>query len=677
MEEKELSLMKKGVRKMANNSKRKLLFIALFLITMLSSAAYTSLIPNACASEVTTQQKAITVLNSVVDLDTAECTTSLIEESKSTLSGLPREEITFKLISSEGSSQVKCSFVNNKLHLIYLSDYASSLSRTKPDATTRDMAKDFMGRYQSYTGNPFYGKLGSMLDGVATNQNLTKTLGNVKLEVSVLGDGEYANVFWTYVDENGIRAQMKNVGMSYAHGRLESFMDNWQFYNVAGVPKLSREEAIAVALKAVENFSWDAYADDGEIVTVSDFEVVSVGNATLSYLNSAKQDLARGGDSFTLYPSWYIPLGFDKFYSGSVTGAVVRVWADTGEVEKIGTLSSGGAPLSGDITPTETGNQSPLWEVLFAISVAIAVVAICFCGIKLRSNRSGIKLRSNRNSQLKSGISKVSVTLICVMLSFSLIFAAIPNANAKRAQIYVSHTGQTAQDLIVMGYTSGAITSLLNSAGYNAFNNYYQTTWQEYYDNTVNDQSYDTFNVVLHYGHMAGPNSVILSDNNVLTYQNVQYFMWTFDWRFRFVWLWACMTANGPSTGMPWAWTYYGFNSVDGYRYPDPVPSCYIGFENMSPSIYDRSFRWWDDVYAYEFLYDVYYNLLHYGDNIHDALNWASYDNFGIPYDSPYEPLYMGYESWWPGNYGDPPFPPWWYPGKMKVYGNSGIYLID
>ena len=654
---------------MANNSKRSLLFITLFLITILSPTAYASLIPNVCASEVTTQQKAITVLNSVVDLDTAACTTSLIEESKSTLSGLPQEEITFKLISSEGNSQIKCSFVNNKLHLIYLSDYASSLSRTNPAATTCDMAKDFMGRYQSYTDNPFYGELSSMLDGVAPEENLTKTLGNVKLEVSVLGDGDYANVFWTYVDENGIRAQMKNMGVSYAHGRLESFIDNWQFYSVAGVPKLSREDAIAVALKAVETFSWEAYADAGEIVTVADFEVVSVGNVTLSYLNSAKQDLARGGDPFTLYPSWYIPLGFDKVYPGSVTGAVVRVWADTGEVEQIGTMSSGVTPLAENMTPTETGNQSPLWEMLVAISVAIGVVAICFCSIKLRSNR---------NSQLKSGISKVPVILICVMLSLSLVSAAIPNANAKRAQTYVSHTGQTVLDLTVMGYTSGAITSLLNSAGYNAFNNYQETTWNEYYSNTVNDQSYDTFNVVLHYGHMAGPNTVILSDNNVLTYQNVRYFLWTFDWRFRFIWFWSCMSANGPSTGMPWAWTTYGFGSDDGYHWPDCwALSCYIGFEGMSPSVYDRSFRGWDGVYAYQFLYDVYCYLLVSGWNIHDALNCASYENFGIPYDNSTEPLYNGFESWWPGNYGDPPIDPGWYEGKMKVYGNSEIYLVD
>jgi hypothetical protein len=33
-----------------------------------------------------------------------------------------------------------------------------------------------------------------------------------------------------------------------------------------------------------------------------------------------------------MYLAWYVPLGFDKFYPGDVSGLTVILWADTGEV---------------------------------------------------------------------------------------------------------------------------------------------------------------------------------------------------------------------------------------------------------------------------------------------------------------------------------------------------------
>jgi hypothetical protein len=658
---------------MANNSKRKLLFIALFLITMLSSAAYTSLIPNVCASEVTTQQKAIDVLNSVVGLNMTTYTANLNKESNSTLSGLPQEETNFNLISSEGSLRARCSYVNGKLHQIYLSDYTGSLSLNQPNTNTLNMAKDFMARYQSYMGDSFYGKLSSMLDSVFANENLSKTLGSVKLEVSVFGDEAYKNLVWTYVDENGVPAVAKNVVLSYDHGRLQSFMDNWKLYRIAGVPKLSSDDAITIALKATQNFSWTAYTNNDEVVTVSDFKVVSIGNATLSYLNYYEHNSPRDGDPFTLYPSWYIPLGFDKVYPGSVTGAIVRVWADTGEVGSIGAMVSGGVPLPDDITTIETESQGSPLEVFFAIVLAIGVVGICFCCIRLRSKRK---------SPIKSSISKVSVTLLCIMISFSLILTTTPNASAitKVAETYVSQYGQTQMDMQYMGGVSGHITSVLSSAGFYAFNNYgYLTTWSNYQYYTWWDQYYGDFTTVFHYGHMADQNNLKLSDGKVLTSGlpsgNVDSWVYA-QYEFYFIWLWACMQANGPRVGMPPAWAnWYYLTSTDGYHYPDPYgPYCFIGFQGMSPSIYYGSFRY-STCQAWVFIEKVY-DYLASGYSVHDSLNQASMSvsTFHLPYDQ--SPLFLGFESWWPANYGDPPFPQGWYQGWMKVYGHSGLPLV-
>lgn len=51
---------------------------------------------------------------------------------------------------------------------------------------------------------------------------------------------------------------------------------------------------------------------------------------------------------------------------------------------------------------------------------------------------------------------------------------------------------------------------------------------------------------------------------------------------------------------------------------------------------------------------------------------------FGVPYGNSYNPLYSGYESWFPG-YGTPPYPPGmgpqWADGRMRVYGDSNIVI--
>jgi hypothetical protein len=48
-------------------------------------------------------------------------------------------------------------------------------------------AKVFLEDYQGYSGNSFYGDLASMLADVDVNENLTKTVGNVKFEVTDCG----------------------------------------------------------------------------------------------------------------------------------------------------------------------------------------------------------------------------------------------------------------------------------------------------------------------------------------------------------------------------------------------------------------------------------------------------------------------------------------------------------
>jgi hypothetical protein len=209
-----------------------------------------------------------------------------------------------------------------------------------------------------------------MLNDVKPDVNLTKTSGNVNLEVTVLGESK-TEFLWKYVDDNGVSAQSKDVLLSYDNGRLVSFLDNWDFYTISGTAKVSDEDAIKIALSAIQNYTYDACTSDGN-VTVSGFVAKLVSDPTLSYLNELDNTKTRN-DNFSLYPSWYIPLCFDKFYAGGVTGAVVRVWADTGEVSSINLMICG----DDSQTDTTTVDTTSSWFNLASTStVALAMLVV-------------------------------------------------------------------------------------------------------------------------------------------------------------------------------------------------------------------------------------------------------------------------------------------------------------
>jgi hypothetical protein len=114
------------------------------------------------------------------------------------------------------------------------------------------------------------------------------------------------------------------------------FLNQWPLFNIGGNPEISAEEATAIAVEASKTYSYEGTTDNGtETVTGFDIAPESLGHETLSYVNFPDPDTARDGDPFTLYPSWYVPIGFNKSYPNGVTGITVTVWADTGEISTI------------------------------------------------------------------------------------------------------------------------------------------------------------------------------------------------------------------------------------------------------------------------------------------------------------------------------------------------------
>ncbi len=646
-------------------SSEKKMFITILVSAFLISSTYALLIPCVHAAEPTTAEKSLEILASVADFDMTEYTPRLTAQDQNSHLTLPQEETDFTLTSSQGKLRARLSFTNGHLRKIYVSDVSGELSLNQPTADVVGSAEGFLERYQSYTGASLYGELKAMLGSVTTDKNVTKTDKNVQLEVSVIGE-VLVDFKWTYVDANGVPAPAKNVILSYRDGVLKCFLDNWQLYQVAGVPSLSDETAVSEAMKSLEDYTFDVVDADEGNVTVSGFKVASVGNLSLCYLNYQDASAARGGDPFTLYPSWYVPLGFDKAYPGCVTGVYVRVWADTGEVSSVSPMVYGMAASVEESGSGEVQEQAIVLSVPIAAAAGFCLIVFCFGTRRLRFVRF--------NSVSKR--SRLGAALLCALLSSGLFFAAIPTAQAvfpgsAASAIHASTYHQVYDEKVGANTMSLELEDLFE-------NEYYATG--RYYDafctgnNVLNvaydmDRNYDKV-AVFYFGHKEAKNSYWCPDNNVSAAEIAAVTTGTTF----FAWSWVCDSASEwPETdGLPVAWTQAANMSNDSYVDPDDGGHCYFGFDGASPMINNYTGYCFKGTYAagMDFICDFYAYTLTYEYSINDALNEASLDEFFDTYED--SPLHDGFETWWPGGEGPPPG---WYEGWMRTYGNGDLHL--
>jgi hypothetical protein len=207
-----------------------------------------------------------------------------------------------------------------------------------------------MSNYQAFTGDSFYGTLGSMLDSVSGEVDYTQTLGNVKFDLFIDDTSSYETFGWTYT-YNGINAIPKGVFLSYQNGFLTMFMDNWNLYKIGStVVNLSEEEAKSIAVNASKKYG---------------HELSGAVNATLFFCPAYSADKPRGQDPLTFYLAWRVEVEYVK-RSDNVNGVIVDIWADTKEIIRVreAKMMIKNSPFSEpspspDPTPTPAPSPSP------------------------------------------------------------------------------------------------------------------------------------------------------------------------------------------------------------------------------------------------------------------------------------------------------------------------------
>jgi hypothetical protein len=419
---------------------KKVLLITVILSLLFISSAYAVLTPNAHAAEINIQQKGLDVTNNVVGLDLSKYTVTQKEDitnhQASYLGLIPQENVKYNMVSDSGELNVLYTFAEGNLQMIQvLENFGKPITNKLPNVAPK-MAQDFLSDYKTYTANPLYGELTSTLKNVDAGKNLTKTEGNIVLEVTSIDD--YTNFKWYYTANGAMAPYLKFIALSFKNGFLSAFIDNWQFYDVGNSNiKLSKEDAANIALEAARSHSWSGKLDDDTLYAAK-FNNSNVKWMSLTFDNSLGINNTRSEDLLVLYPVWRIGVALDKWY-GQLYGVVVEIWADTGEVRSVeeawSTLPQ----------PSENANKTSLFtEAKFLISFPGIVALVA--GISIWTIR---KKKLHYRSFLKARSSKIAGLILCCLITLMILltpFATVSATTQRGAVVWGSEsTGQNDQ----------------------------------------------------------------------------------------------------------------------------------------------------------------------------------------------------------------------------------------
>jgi hypothetical protein len=683
-----------------------------------------------CYTSCTT--KGLSALNNVVGLDLAKyavTTSSLKPDIPNVNMGNKNvKDVTYEIVSGTSKLKVLCTFVNDNLNIIHVLENNGTqfLTRAAPTGSITQMAKSFLGNYQTYKQNTAYADLQSSLDRISVTKNSTVIVGNMQVDVSSVGG--VVTFKWTY-QYNGILAPAKFVTLSFKDNFFKAFVDNWQLYQVGSTQvSVSKSQATAIALETAKDHFQSVKQIDSTFNT--DFGQSNIHFATLIFDNSIGANKSHSGEKTALYPVYRFGVGLDKLY-GSLYGLEVDVWADTGEVRW---MQEAWSTFPENTTATTTANGSPLVNSILFPAIPAAVILIACLIISQRKHLT-------QYGMLKKFSTKNTVAMASIFVLALTLISSIPEASAAGAYVWGSESNgaygyspsppgpswrKHSYEVFYQQWECQIIADYFTIGGYTAYN--HQGTRGSYKGNILDDlyaiEHYNNYGVVVDFDHGNGGRDYYLApgefhymfEDNRGTYTGAWngyhyyepnngvydmdiYNSLSYD-KIKFAYINTCRSADitledPPGGGMgyygaiglPYAWTQRvvkvkdaNFNvytdiSVDGYGDPDSGDQCYIGFSWGSASLmqrvpYPNGIHYWSEWVVYFF-----YNALAHDMSVHSALDQASLSMYGFNFGDYQNPLWRygsGFTCyWWMGS-GQNELG---YNCHMEVYGNANIHI--
>jgi hypothetical protein len=206
--------------------------VCLPLILIVASAALFAYLPAAYLTESSDADEVLLFLEEVVRIDVSKYEVTMLGTSVTYpdwLDGLPQVAGKVSLESETSNLDVLFKFRNGTLSWCLMRVMEGSPHYLDiPSGNIRDAVDDFLQRYQGYSGDSELEAMRNMLDGVEVTDNSTKTVGNLKLTVSVTSFSSYFD--WRYTFEG---TDCGGVDVSFHDGHFYAFGDDRQYYSIA------------------------------------------------------------------------------------------------------------------------------------------------------------------------------------------------------------------------------------------------------------------------------------------------------------------------------------------------------------------------------------------------------------------------------------------------------------
>ncbi len=275
-----------------------------------------------------TTNNAITFLQNVAQIDTSHYQATLLSngiEQRSDLGGILEQVMTYSLTSTDSKMDVVFRFRNNKLswYQTVMLDGSPVYSQPQPHSIL-DAAKNMLDRLSTFENTSYLSNMTDTLSLVtAATPNIEITENNIRLNVTISGNS--AQIVFIYTDNN-VDFSPKNLTLIFdSNGDLTQLTDDWYLFTIGSTTvNISSDKAVELARNALNGFSWNANG-----TTVSNFNVLSQPISVIFHPNTK--------NSLSLYPQWTVTFYLDKVYPGGVNSITVEIWADTGDIAKIGT----------------------------------------------------------------------------------------------------------------------------------------------------------------------------------------------------------------------------------------------------------------------------------------------------------------------------------------------------
>ncbi|MGD6853115.1 MAG: hypothetical protein ACQCN6_13735 [Candidatus Bathyarchaeia archaeon] len=281
-----------------------------------------------------------------------------VSNNMPTLNGLLQITGKYTLKSEQNTLEVLYKFINGTLTYCLIDSITGTPQCTQPKlATTGENAERFLEKYQAYSNDPDIETYRNMLKDVDTEKNSSQTMNSLKLSTtnSIISSVDWRDSF------NG--ADYTGLSVSFKNGFFYAFKDDRSYYTIGGTEvEVSQEEAIDIALKYVENFSWKIGESE-----VYDFNIV--------HDHIRAELLTKSREPLYLYPYWLITLPLDDIYPGLVTTIQVQIWADTSEIIRCDAIpTGGGVPYDKLLETQQMADAQPSPLNLTTVGIAGAII---------------------------------------------------------------------------------------------------------------------------------------------------------------------------------------------------------------------------------------------------------------------------------------------------------------